>query len=136
MKSRYPDRIMYIEQKTSLVIYAKEMAWIGRVSFSRSGKTIYYKDKAFVRGGISGNYGGFDKEIYLADCNKELEQPVEWHRDWHPTGYLGEFWISGPKKNGQDRLYEFPTIYIDEDVREEYWLKIRNKPECVQLTSI
>ena len=123
------SRIMYIEQKTGGC-----EAWIGRVTFSKSGKTLYYKDKAFGRirkGGIYGNYSGVDKETYLTNCNKEIEDITEWYRNWHPTGYLGEFWISGPKKNGQDRLYQQPTIHIDEDVREEYWLKIRNKPECV-----
>jgi hypothetical protein len=30
--------------------------------------------------------------------------------------------------DGTDALYS-TTVEIDEDVREEYWLKIRNKPE-------
>ena len=41
-----------------------------------------------------------------------------------------EYWISGCKKNGLDRLYgERLLIEIDEDVREEYWVEIRNQPE-------
>lgn len=129
-KPKYPPRIMYIEQKTwTNVMEAYShmpSAFIGRVSFSRSGKTVYYKDKAFVRlykGGISGNHAGYNKEQYEAWQNSG--------ETGFPPGYLGEFWISGPKKNGQDRLYENPTIHIDEDVREEYWLQIRNKPDCV-----
>lgn len=41
---------------------------------------------------------------------------------------LGEdYWISGCKKDGNDRLYgERLPVYIDEDVREEYWTEIRN----------
>jgi len=41
-----------------------------------------------------------------------------------------EYWISGCKKDGNDTLYggNIP-IPIDEDVREEYWLNIRNMPE-------
>ena len=35
------------------------------------------------------------------------------------------YWISGPKKNGEDGLYGYRPVPIDEDVREEYWVKIR-----------
>jgi hypothetical protein len=44
------------------------------------------------------------------------------------------FWVSGPKKNGEDKLYG-GVVEIDEDAREEYWLKIRRLPECVNLRS-
>jgi hypothetical protein len=48
-----------------------------------------------------------------------------------------EYWISGPKKNGQDRLYgERLPIEIDEDFREEYWAVIRNEPESKKKTRI
>jgi hypothetical protein len=38
-----------------------------------------------------------------------------------------KYWISGPRKDGQDRLYPQSTrlIEIDEDVRAEYWKTIR-----------
>ena len=39
------------------------------------------------------------------------------------------YWISGPHKDGQDSLYAThlkPTV--DDDVIEEYWLKIRCLP--------
>lgn len=132
MKRKYPPRIMYIEQKTWVSVLEaygshKPSAFIGRVTFSRSGKTIYYKDKAFVRlykGGISGNHAGYDREAYEAWQNSGETGFI--------PGYLGEFWISGPKKNGKDSHYEVvPKIYIDEDVREEYWRDIRNKPENI-----
>jgi hypothetical protein len=39
-------------------------------------------------------------------------------------------WISGPRKDGTDRLYKSNwPVEIDEDVREEYWTEIRKKPE-------
>ena len=40
------------------------------------------------------------------------------------------YWISGPRKDGQDRLYPQSTqpVEIDEDVREEYWRTIRGVP--------
>ena len=43
-----------------------------------------------------------------------------------------EYWISGCKKDGCDRLYgERLPIYIDEDVRVEYWTEIRNLPNLI-----
>ncbi len=47
------------------------------------------------------------------------------------------YWISGPKKNGADRLHgaSVPTE-IDEDVQEEYWRDVRGLPERIgQLTT-
>ena len=46
-----------------------------------------------------------------------------------------EFWISGCKKRGGDRLYG-GVIEIDEDVREEYWVSIRGMPQCKHLKLI
>ena len=77
---------------------------IGKVTFSKSVKTIYYKGQNFNRcQGVCGNY--LDEE----------------------TGE--KYWISGCKKKGNDRL--FPGIIeIDNDIREYYWTKIRNMSEC------
>lgn len=81
-------------------------ARIGLVTFSKTGKSIHYNGKTFqtLKGrGFKANY--FDTE----------------------TGEY--YWISGCKKDGSDRLYgERLPIYIDEDVREEYWTEIRNQP--------
>jgi hypothetical protein len=44
------------------------------------------------------------------------------------------YWVSGPKKNGEDRLYG-GLVEIDEDAREEYWLNIRGLPEYVNQRS-
>jgi hypothetical protein len=42
-----------------------------------------------------------------------------------------EYWISGPRRDGLNRLYgkSALVVEIDEDVREEYWTEIRKKPE-------
>jgi hypothetical protein len=93
--------IMYIECKAENL---NGPAWIGRVTFSKRGNTIYYKDKAFksLKGGYKANY--YDVETFE------------------------EYWISGPKRDGSDRLYvsRVPVV-IDEDVREEYWSTIRGQ---------
>ena len=98
------SRIMYIELKSGQ--NDRGPARIGRVTFSRSGKTLHYGPKRFqsCKGGGYANY--FDLE----------------------TGE--EYWISGCKKNGQDRHWAGSgPVEIDEDVREEYWTTIRGQPE-------
>ncbi|MBC2601859.1 1-deoxy-D-xylulose-5-phosphate synthase [Puniceicoccus vermicola] len=97
---------MYIERKAGELIGE---ARIGRVTFSKSGKSIYYSGKQFksLKGsGFKSNYF----EIESGD----------------------DYWISGPKKDGADRLYgERLPIDIDEEVREEYWTRIRNQPDRI-----
>ena len=41
------------------------------------------------------------------------------------------YWISGPRRDGLDRLYgkSALVVEIDADVREEYWTEIRKQPE-------
>lgn len=99
-------RIMFIENKSGGLIGS---ARIGRVSFNRTGKTLTYRDQRFqsLKGaGFKANYVDLDSG--------------------------DSYWISGPKKDGGDRLYgERLPIEIDEDVREEYWTVIRNLPERV-----
>ena len=101
------DRIMYIENKSGNLNSAGR---IGRVRFSKSGQTIYYGGQMFqsLKGGYKANF---------YDINSGEE-----------------YWISGPKKNGGDRLYGTPGVEIDEDVREEYWTTIRNEPKRVRET--
>jgi hypothetical protein len=68
-------RILYVERKAG----AGE-AWIGLVSFSKTGRTLYYRGKSFrsLGGtGIDGNYF-------------EVESGEE-------------YWISGCKRNGADK---------------------------------
>lgn len=71
-------------------------AWIGRVRMSRTRRTVYFNGRALKRGsGIAGNY--YDLE----------------------TGE--EYWISGVKKNGQDRHWAGGgTVWIEAGVVDEY----------------
>lgn len=82
-------------------------ARIGRVTFSKTGKSIHYNGKTFQT--LSGS--GFKANYFDVESGEA-------------------YWISGCKKDGTDRLYgERLPIYIDDDVREEYWISIRNLPE-------
>lgn len=104
-----PTRIMYIERKAGELTGD---ARIGRVTFSKTKKTVYYSGKAFqsLKGGYKANY--------------------------FETKSGDEYWISGPKKDGSDRLYgERIPINIDDDSREEYWVLIRKEAKYVKRTT-
>jgi hypothetical protein len=96
------SRIMYIEPKPDV---CGGPARIGRVTFSKSGSTLYYDGRAFET--LKG--AGFKANYFDIETNEQ-------------------YWISGCKKKGGDRLYS-GTVEIDEDVREEYWTEIRELPE-------
>jgi hypothetical protein len=92
-------RIMYIESKSGTL---NGPARIGRVTFSKTGRSLTYRGRTFRHlKGFKANY--FDVE----------------------SGE--EFWISGPRQDGKDRLYPESTrpIEIDDDVADEYWRDIR-----------
>jgi hypothetical protein len=105
-----PDsRMMYIEDKSGGL---SGPARIGRMRFSQTRRSIYYAGRTFqsLNGrGFKANY--FDVE----------------------TG--AEFWISGCKKRGGDRM-DRGAIEIDDDVREEYWFHIREMPDGKQMTCV
>lgn len=104
------SRIMFIERKAGNLTGD---ARVGRVTYSKTGATIYYGDKAFRS--LKG--AGF-KSNYYDVATKE------------------DYWISGCKGDGSDRLYgERVPVEIDEDVREEYWTTIRHQPENKAKTS-
>jgi hypothetical protein len=91
--------IMYIEDKSAGL---NGPARIGRVTLSKSGRSIHYNGRTFQRfQGYKANY--FDTE----------------------TG--DKFWISGPRKDGEDRLYSTSAmpVEVDADVEAEYWRDIR-----------
>jgi hypothetical protein len=70
------SRIMYVESKAESL---NGRARIGRVTFSKTGLSIYYKGKTFFRiQGFKANY-----------CDAETHD---------------EYWISGPRRDGKDRL--------------------------------
>jgi hypothetical protein len=101
LMSARKTRIMYIENKS---VSLNAPARIGRVTFSKSGQSILYQGRTFRRlggDGFKANY--FDAE----------------------TG--DHFWISGPRKDGRDRLYPSSSmpVEIDADVHDEYWKDIR-----------
>ncbi len=95
------SRIMYIEDKSGGLTGPCR---IGLVRFSKTGATLYYGDRAFkslTGSGFKANY--FDQ-------------------------VTGEhFWISGPRRDGNDGLYGRVTQPedVDEDVAESYWRNIR-----------
>lgn len=103
------SRIMYIERKANGLTGP---ARIGRVTFSQTGKSVYYRDRRYQT--LSGS--GFKANYFDAE-----------------TG--DEYWISGCKTKGGDRLYP-GLIEIDADVREEYWVSIRKLPACRDETVI
>lgn len=99
-------RIMYIEQKSGSLTGP---ARIGRVTFSKTGRTLYYRGHKFqsLKGqGFKSNY----YDVVTGD----------------------DYWISGPKRNGADALYATNVgAAIDDDVREEYWRTIRRQPSRI-----
>lgn len=94
---------MYIECKSGGLY-----GWgrIGRVGFSKTGKTLYCKGKSFQR------WQGSKSNYYDIESGES-------------------YWINGPKKAGGDRLNGAPGVEIDEDVRQEYWTAIRGEPKSI-----
>lgn len=100
-RDAFVSMLRYIELKTGF--RDNGPAWIGRVTLSNSGATVYFNGRALTRAkgrGISGNH--FDVE----------------------SG--DEFWISRPKKNGEDRRRGCSArILIEAAVVDEY-VALRN----------
>jgi len=91
--------IKYIERKTDGL---RGIGRIARVSFSKTGKTIYYDGKSLLT--LSG---------YALKANYFDEETYE------------EYWISNPRRDGNDSLFPIKTE-IDSDAREEYNVLIRS----------
>jgi hypothetical protein len=102
MPTEHKTRIMYIERKAGEL---SGNARIGRVTYSKTMRSLYYAGKTYsMAEGFKSNF-------------------VE-----EETGE--DYWISGPRRDGQDSLYATNIpVEIDDDVREEYWTEIRRKPE-------
>lgn len=100
--SKPKTRIMYIENKSGGL---NGPARIGRVTFSKSGRSVHYQGRTFLKVGSGYKYN------HIAEDSGE------------------RFWISGPRKDGQDRLYPESAmpVEIDDDVSREYWRDIRGK---------
>ncbi len=98
-------RIMYIECKANGI---EGDARIGRVAYSKSGRSLVYRGRTYIP------IQGFKANYMDSDSGEE-------------------YWISGPKARGGDRLYGTGRVEIDQDVREEYWRDIRQQPENASL---
>ena len=87
---------MYIELKTG---YSDNgPAWIGKVEFSKSGQTVYFNNKALKK--MKTPTGGGN------------HYDIETHED---------YWVSGVKKNGQDRHWAGKgKIKLDRNSIDEY----------------
>ena len=97
---------MYVESKTEGLVGPSRIGW---VVLSKSRRSYHYNGRTFQKV-VGYKYNCIDSES-------------------------GEhFWISGPKKNGEDRLYG-GVVEIDENARNEYWASVRGKPECSHLSS-
>ena len=94
------SRIMYIENKSQGL---EGPARIGRVHFSKTGRTLYYKGLRFqsLKGaGFKANY--------------------------FETTSGDQYWISGPRKDRDNRLYGGNRgVEIDADVAEDYKRYVR-----------
>lgn len=97
-------RIMYVQRGTA-------PGRIGRVRLSKTGRTVFYGDRELLSIGGRGVRGN-----YLDVETRE------------------EYWVSGPRRDGQDALVP-GRVEIDDDVRDEYWRAIRERPEDAQLGS-
>jgi len=93
-------RIMYIQAGTTA-------GRIGRVRLSKTGRTLYYRGLALET--LAGS--GYKANYFDIDTSER-------------------YWVSGPRKDGQDTLYP-GTVEIDDDVRVEYWRDIRRMPSAI-----
>jgi len=98
------SRIMYIENKSNGLVGE---ARIGRVYFSKSGKSLYYRNKRFAS--LKGD--GYKSNYYDVESDEE-------------------YWISGVKKDRNDRLYGGQKgVEIDDDIKDEYYKIVGVKGE-------
>ena len=89
------QKLMYVELKTGY--NDNGPAWIGMASFSKTGQTVYFNGLVFVKG--ERHSGGNHLEYFSGDS----------------------YWISGIKKNVEDRHWAGGgKIQIDKQVVEQY----------------
>ncbi len=95
--SAVKTRIMYIQT-------GGQAGRIGRVRMSKTGQTLYYRDVVLE------SLGGRGYKANYIDREK-----------------LQDYWVSGPRKDGEDTLHP-GIVEIDDDVLEEYWRDVRSEP--------
>ena len=89
-------RVMYLENKDGLLEGAH--ARIGWVTFSKTGRTVFYAGRSLKAIGGRGVRGNFIDE-----------QSGE------------EFWVSGIKKRGSNaHANESTSVVVDDDAKDEY----------------
>lgn len=94
--SNMKSRVMYVELKTAS--NDRGPAWIGWVRFSKSGRTVYYRDLTLRRWTGGHPYANY-ADVHSGD----------------------DYWVSGVKKNGADRHWAGSgPVHIDDDARTEY----------------
>jgi len=99
-------RIMYVENKSGGLDGPGRIGW---VETTRTNRTFIYQGKRLQKTKSGFKHNCFDVE----------------------SG--AEYWVSGAKKNGLDKLYG-GVVHIDEDARVDYWTTIRNQPDRVHLS--
>ncbi len=98
---------MYVEYKGDGLEGPGRIGW---VSFRKNGATFFYQGRRLRKTPSGYKYNCYD---------------IETHE---------HYWVSGPRKDGRDRLYAGRgVVEIDEDAREEYWISIRKLPDCKHL---
>jgi hypothetical protein len=97
---------MYVENKGAGLDGDGRIGW---VELSKSKRTYHYRGRHLMKTGSGYKYNCVDEESGAA------------------------FWVSGPRKDGADKLYG-GIVQIDEDARVEYWTKIRERPDLAALT--
>ena len=90
------QRLMYVENKNGTIDGSD--ARIGWVTFSKTGQTVYYRDRTLQRNGGRGIRGNFFDTV---------------------TGE--EYWVSGIKKRGSNVHWaEKATVTVDPDAVDAY----------------
>lgn len=74
------------------------------------------------------------RTLYLGDRALQSLKGAGYKANYYDTESGERYWISRPKRDGQDTLYS-GVVEVDEDARVEYWEQIRGQPELVALTS-
>lgn len=93
-------KLMYVEHKSGQA--DRGDAWIGKVEFSKSGQTVYFNGHAFKK--FNGHAFSYSDSANYYDVETR-------------EGY----WISGIKKDGQDRHWAGGgKVKIDRNIVDEY----------------
>lgn len=97
---------MYLECRSQELGGRGRIGWVER---SRSCRVWRYRGRV-LQPSVRGRYNCFD------------------------AGSGEPYLVAEPKRNGCDKL-DGGFVDVDDDAREEYWLRIRNLPDCVELLS-